>query len=826
MPEFTMRISRLSKRIEVVLVSEYEALQSLDLSDQFGEIALATLYWPLQPIQDEAQLATGPAETLEGIFNSLAEQGLKSITNIEFELLGFESGRAFTLDEKEVLLDHLEALKEVVQYISELLDSYVDHGNLRNEIEHKRVTEDHLSSVTHPFDGPPVSRQMPQHVPEQSRNSSCTADVSSLHSHEDESIKKLIRSSSGLHTQVEVLPGHREIMDTYEDSDVLDGDMLYESEIDVATAGVSVHASPKSAKASREPVAAKYITRFIIAVDFGTTFTGVAFTLTHSNHVELREIEVMQEWTSIMSNDPKVPSVYAYPGPKQIQAQWGADISNDATTMVNMKLELHLQDKKAELDSTLSVLQGTGNLSFNTLRNPTYPAKTPTQVITDYLTEIRRCVCKTTKPNYLKVSETPLDLVITIPVDWSYEATNATFQALRAAGFTRAYFPTLEDMILVSEPEAASYFTVRDLNSRDAALLSVGDCFVLCDAGGGTVDVVAFQIKKGGQQCELKKITDAKSLACGSVYIDAAFKMWLRDILGADHYSKLDPANRGQPIKPHSIETCAMRELIKRFEVQKTRFSTNTYDVKIDLPAPLDRLDIPDRVNEGELTIYKDEMRVLFRYCMDSILDLIEEQMHQLEIKQNRRPKSVLLVGGFGASPYLQELLKDSLKMRKIKMHRPDHDSSWTAVVQGAEKHHHLLMMHAIRDSYGIVHSNDRFDWLVRKGDLMLSHVVQAACSKDFWIPTTDIKDHKLLMTLYRYSGDEDTIPDRISTGRHEVVKAVTVSCGLPRFKTRGYVGPFKVGFKLGDGSLVCTVFLNSKEIGQETIACKTSRGA
>ncbi|KAK6406831.1 hypothetical protein LTR81_018559 [Elasticomyces elasticus] len=639
-------------------------------------------------------------------------------------------------------------------------------------------------------------------------------------------------------------------MNTYNDSDVLDDDMLDESETDVATAGVTVHASPKSSKVSREPVAAKDYPRFIVAVDFGTTFTGVAFAKAQSKHVVLREIEVMQEWTSTMSNDQKVPSVYAYPGPKQSQAQWGADISNDATTMVNMKLELHLQDKKAELDSTLSVLQGTGNLSFNTLRNPTYPAKTPTQVITDYLTEIRRCVCKTTKPDYLKVSKTPLDLVITIPVDWSYEATNATFQALRAAGFTRAYFPTLEDRILVSEPEAASYFTVRDVHSRDADFLSVGDCFVLCDAGGGTVDVVAFQIKKGGQQCELKKVTDARSLACGSVYIDAAFKMWLRDVLGTDHYSKLDPANRGQPIKPHSIETRAMRELIKKFEVQKTRFSTNTHDVKIVLPAPLDRLDIPDRVNEGELTIYKydllhmttcsnsylarrDEMRGLFMYCMDSILDLIEDQIHQLEIKQERYPKSVLLVGGFGASPYLQELLKSSLKMRKIKMHRPDHDSSWTAVVQGAviygiekERHHRPLMMHAIRDSYGILPSNDRFDWLVRKGDLMLSHVVQAACSKDFWIPAADIKNHKLLMTLYRYSGDEDTIPDRISTGRHEVVEAVTVTCSLSRFTARGYVGPFKVGFKLGDGSLVCTVFLNSKEIGQATISCRTSPGA
>jgi hypothetical protein len=41
-------------------------------------------------------------------------------------------------------------------------------------------------------------------------------------------------------------------------------------------------------------------------------------------------------------------------------------------------------------------------------------------------------------------------------------------------------------------------------------------------------------------------------------------------------------------------------------------------------------------------------------------------------------------VGGFGASGYLQARLQESLELRKIKMHRPDPDKSWTAVVQGA----------------------------------------------------------------------------------------------------------------------------------------------
>ena len=43
---------------------------------------------------------------------------------------------------------------------------------------------------------------------------------------------------------------------------------------------------------------------------------------------------------------------------------------------------------------------------------------------------------------------------------------------------------------------------------------------------------------------------------------------------------------------------------MKRFEFEKTRFSTDSHDVRLDLPAPLDRLNIEGRVREGELTIY------------------------------------------------------------------------------------------------------------------------------------------------------------------------------------------------------------------------------
>jgi hypothetical protein len=41
----------------------------------------------------------------------------------------------------------------------------------------------------------------------------------------------------------------------------------------------------------------------------------------------------------------------------------------------------------------------------------------------------------------------------------------------------------------------------------------VNECFILCDAGGGTVDTISFQVKRIEPHFELEKVTKPKSKA-------------------------------------------------------------------------------------------------------------------------------------------------------------------------------------------------------------------------------------------------------------------------------------------------------------------------
>ena len=81
------------------------------------------------------------------------------------------------------------------------------------------------------------------------------------------------------------------------------------------------------------------------------------------------------------------------------------------------------------------------------------------------------------------VSTTPTDLVVTVPAVsgaihqlsilssperkvWSDQAKDRTFRAISQAGFGKKPSPRLQDVILVSEPEAAALYTVKTLRAQ------------------------------------------------------------------------------------------------------------------------------------------------------------------------------------------------------------------------------------------------------------------------------------------------------------------------------------------------------------------------
>jgi len=312
-------------------------------------------------------------------------------------------------------------------------------------------------------------------------------------------------------------------------------------------------------------------------------------------------IQVIDDWGKNMSNTEKVPSTISYTETISGEAQWGYDLSSDALTMVHTKLELDVQDRKSdELEMILHNLDGMMDLDFSYVKatggKPAYSPKKPDYIAKDYLEKVFKRVMSYIH-EYFKgfgleeadLQTMPVDIVFTVPVNWSYRAKNATYRAITEAGFNRTTFKELRDILLIMEPEAAAVYTARFLKEKRAVdnLLKEGESFVLCDAGGGTVDVVTFRVLKLEPTLELEKIGIGKSQKCGSVFIDGEFKIWLREkIFGRELYEHLEPNARR--VKAHSTTGKEMRSIMNEFVAHKRRFTGmegGQDKFEIDLPS-------------------------------------------------------------------------------------------------------------------------------------------------------------------------------------------------------------------------------------------------
>ena len=168
-------------------------------------------------------------------------------------------------------------------------------------------------------------------------------------------------------------------------------------------------------------------TRMVVALDYGTTFTGVAYLSVASRQRDqdldalADDIRVLQGWPTHESE--KVPSEISYsPSPKGCK-QWGYDIDDNSRVLKWTKLELQeTTNRFAELRTLAETLLGLQLLDLSeeaVIRNdiPRHLAKEPEDIVRDYLSEIAEQTLEEicTQVGRRVADNIPIDMVITHP---------------------------------------------------------------------------------------------------------------------------------------------------------------------------------------------------------------------------------------------------------------------------------------------------------------------------------------------------------------------------------------------------------------------------
>jgi hypothetical protein len=316
-------------------------------------------------------------------------------------------------------------------------------------------------------------------------------------------------------------------------------------------------------------------------VDFGTTNTGVAFSF--SDDPDHSKIEVITIWpsigTGINETRQKVPSEISYPTDPTESPSWGYMFRPGAPRVGWFKLLLDPEAGDAKYNDEALIDPGNPS-AIMTLP----PGKTVVDVCTDYLALVYAHTMRMLEkrlPSTLKA--TPIKFVITTPAMWGTNAQHNTLVAAKAAGFGRR---SIDWVDMVSEPEAAAAYSLTQLNTdevrhvahdkkvlnekfdeddtfsdgsttevespsayRDsAALLSwrPNTQLIVCDAGGGTVDLVAYEIVQVHPYLKVNETVQAKGGLCGSTALDRAFLQLVRTRLGPQQDSLLTTKRTGR----------------------------------------------------------------------------------------------------------------------------------------------------------------------------------------------------------------------------------------------------------------------------------------
>lgn len=241
-----------------------------------------------------------------------------------------------------------------------------------------------------------------------------------------------------------------------------------------------------------------------IGVDFGTTFTSVAFASTTLPH----EVKLVQTWPSGNTGDSsadQVPTEIHYTNPTARTRVWGYEVSAAAresgAALKWFKLLLQRQmepstsfpepvtsrllpQRRVDIPRNPTVFEIASYARSNTPsgHSPTFtPSETtpvdttaerlrrlnllPVNVVADFLASVRTVTVESIQRTYgiEWVAEDDMMYGLTVPAIWSDSAKSLMVQAAEKAGFGRHR----KDFNLVSEPEAAAAYTLKAIQASD-----------------------------------------------------------------------------------------------------------------------------------------------------------------------------------------------------------------------------------------------------------------------------------------------------------------------------------------------------------------------
>ncbi|KAH3769786.1 heat shock 70 kDa protein 12A-like [Dreissena polymorpha] len=436
----------------------------------------------------------------------------------------------------------------------------------------------------------------------------------------------------------------------------------------------------------------------VASIDFGTTYSGWAFSFTNDP-----KCFITKEWYSGSMHSSKAPTCALFqPDGKTFEA-FGYDAENKYVKLASKddhkdwyfvsKFKMSLFESEATLGRH-SMLEDVTGKPINSM-----------MVFSSVIKYLHDDLLKSlNSQNTGGIEKGEINWVLTVPAIWDENAKQFMRIAAREAGID------MGRLSLALEPEVAAIYCLdanlarsHHSSGSEISTLPLGTRYLLCDAGGGTVDITVHEVLQGKK---LKEIEQASGGAWGCSTVDEAFEKLINTLAGGAVM---------QEFKLKFMEHYL--QLLRRFELLKREFNPETsneavlwittaiFDVVQDLTGNNLEYQIKNSPYKSQVQLWFDRLKfdasfisALFAGPVKSIVD----QLSTLMSKHSAKPiNHIVMVGGFSESPFLQEAVKSAFPGVNVIV---PHDAV-LAVLKGAVLFGHnkrKIVSRIARFTYGI----------------------------------------------------------------------------------------------------------------------------
>ncbi|KAI0044928.1 hypothetical protein FA95DRAFT_1583585 [Auriscalpium vulgare] len=421
----------------------------------------------------------------------------------------------------------------------------------------------------------------------------------------------------------------------------------------------------------------------VLAFDVGTTFSGVSYAILEPGEIPKIHGVTRFPGQEHVAGNSKIPTIMYYDRAGNMQA---AGAEAEGAAIIDLALDEHWT--KAELFK-LRLRPSSMKLNMNGIRLPPLPRnKGAVQVFGDFLGYLYRCTQNFIRDTHANGSglwqavEDDLQIVLSHPNGWE----GAQQTKMRRAAVYGGLIPDTDAgkarVRFVTEGEASLHACVLNGLANEVLSNQAGHGFLVADAGGGTLDISSYAIR-GTNPLVMEEIAPADCVFAGSVFVSRRAREFLEVKLSKSKYNA-----------PETLD-----HITKRFDETTKRLFRDKKDLQYVLfGSPLDK-DTSVGVRSGQLKLTGAEVAALFEPSIEAAVASIRYQIEST----GGFVKSVWLVGGFAASPWLFSQLQERLGPLGVTVSRPDSQTS-KAVADGAVGFYcdHHVSARMSKYSYGV----------------------------------------------------------------------------------------------------------------------------